>query len=58
MWKRKQRRIYLFKKAFDTYKQYKEHVIKETADEYKQKYSDFPQKLYNAMYNYNVLITD
>lgn len=45
-------------KAFDTYKQYKEHVIKETADEYKQKYSDFPQKLYNAMYNYNVLITD
>jgi len=41
--------------AFNTYKKYKEAVIKEVADEYKDK---IPQKLYSAMYKYEVEITD
>lgn len=44
--------------AFQAYKQFKENYIKEVADEYKQKYPNFPQNLYNAMYNYEVEITD
>ena len=39
-------------------KQFKESYIKQVADEYKQKYPNFPDKLYNAMYNYEVEITD
>lgn len=42
-------------KAFNVYKEYKEKIIKSVADEYKDK---IPQKLYNAMYNYIIEITD
>jgi hypothetical protein len=41
--------------AFEVYKSYKEHLIKEIADRYKNK---IPEKLYKAMYNYVVEITD
>lgn len=44
--------------AFEVYKKEKERYIKQVADEYKSKYHQFPQKLYNAMYNYQVEITD
>jgi len=42
-------------KAFNVYKEYKEKRIKEVADEYKNR---IPLKLYEAMYNYIVEITD
>jgi hypothetical protein len=42
-------------KAFEAYKTFKEKYIKEVADEYKNK---IPQKLYDAMYNWKVEITD
>lgn len=41
--------------AFLSYKQYKEQYIKNTADKYKDK---IPNKLYEAMYKYEVKITD
>jgi hypothetical protein len=41
--------------AFESYKKFKEQNIKEAADYYKDK---IPSKLYNAMYNYQVEITD
>lgn len=41
--------------AFNSYKQFKEKYIKEIADEYKYK---IPIKLYKAMHNYKVEITD
>ena len=41
--------------AFNAYKQFKETDIKRVADEYKDK---IPNKLYEAMYNYKVKITD
>jgi len=41
--------------AFSVYKTEKENYIKEVADEYKGK---IPQRLYKAMYNYVVEITD
>ena len=41
--------------AFFAYKQFKENYIKQVADEYKDK---IPQKLYDAMYRYEVEITD
>ncbi len=41
--------------AFYVYKRFKEKVIKQIADEYKDK---IPQKLYNAMYRYEVEIND
>lgn len=44
--------------AFYAYKEAKEEYIKEVADEYKKKYINFPQKLYNAMYTYEVEVTD
>ena len=44
--------------AFKAYKQAKESYIKQVADEYKLKYPTFPQKLYDAMYKYEVEITD
>lgn len=44
--------------AFNAYKEVKERYIKQIADEYKEKYPQFPVKLYNAMYNYQVEITD
>lgn len=44
--------------AFCAYKEAKEQYIKEVADEYKNKYPQFPQKLYEAMYNYEVEIDD
>ena len=44
--------------AFYAYKNFKESHIKQIADEYKSKYPNFPQKLYDAMYNYQVEITD
>lgn len=43
------------KKAFEVYKIEKEFYIKEIADLYKDK---IPEKLYNAMYAYQVEITD
>lgn len=36
----------------------KEKVIKEVADYYKNKYPKFPQNLYDALYAYEVEITD
>jgi len=41
--------------AFQAYKEFKESYIKQVADEYKSK---IPQKLYDAMYAYQVEITD
>ena len=41
--------------AFSAYKNFKENYIKEVADEYKDK---IPQKLYDAMYRYEVEIDD
>ena len=41
--------------AFYAYKQFKEDYIKQVADEYKD---NIPNKLYEAMYNYKVEITD
>ena len=41
--------------AFNAYKQFKENYIKQVADEYKDK---IPSKLYKALYNYEVEITD
>lgn len=41
--------------AFQCYKQFKEKVIKQVADEYKDR---IPQNLYDAMYRYKVEITD
>ena len=41
--------------AFNAYKKFKETEIKQIADEYKDK---IPNKLYEAMYNYEVEITD
>lgn len=41
--------------AFKVYKKHKENVIKLIADKYKNK---IPQKLYDAMYRYEVEITD
>lgn len=41
--------------AFQAYKEFKEKYIKQVADEYKDK---IPQKLYDAMYKYEVEITD
>lgn len=43
------------KEAFEKYKREKEKHIKEVADEYKFK---IPQKLYDALYKYEVEITD
>ena len=41
--------------AFYAYKVHKEKIIKQVADEYKEY---IPQKLYHALYNYEVEITD
>ncbi len=41
--------------AFEVYKQFKENYIKEVADYYKDK---IPSKLYDAMYRYEIDITD
>lgn len=50
--------FYTPEEAFYAYKKEKERIIKQIADEYAQKYPNFPSKLYNAMYNYQVEITD
>ena len=44
--------------AFNAYKVAKEEYIKEVADWYKEHYPKFPPKLYEAMHNYVVEITD
>ena len=44
--------------AFNWYKENKEEYIQKIADEYATKYPNFPQKLYDAMYTYQVEITD
>lgn len=44
--------------AFDVYKRSKEDYIKEVADEYRTTYCNFPKKLYDAMYSYEVNIDD
>ena len=41
--------------AFQAYQKYKENLTKQIADKYKDK---IPQKLYEALYNYKVEITD
>lgn len=41
--------------AFNAYKTFKESIIKQVADEYRDK---IPKKLYEAMYRYEVEITD
>lgn len=41
--------------AFQVYKEFKEKYIKQVAEEYKDK---IPQRLYDAMYNWQVEITD
>ena len=46
--------FYTKEEAFKAYKEYKEKYIRQIADEYKSKYPNFPQKLYDAMYNYQV----
>lgn len=59
--KKKQKSLGLFSTptdAFMAYKDFKESYIKQVADEYKSKYPNFPQRLYNAMYSYEVEITD
>ena len=45
----------LSEEAFKSYKTFKEKYIKQVADEYKDK---IPKKLYDAMYRYEVEITD
>lgn len=45
-------------KAFEAYKVEKENVIKKVADDYANKYPNFPKRLYEAMYSYKVEITD
>ena len=50
--------FYTKEEAFKAYKEYKEKYIRQVADEYKSKYPNFPIKLYEAMYNYEVEITD
>lgn len=44
--------------AFSTYKTFKESYIKQVADEYFEKYPNFPYKLLQAMYEYKVDIND
>ena len=44
--------------AYNSYKIAKESYIKQIANEYNQKYPNFPKKLYDAMYRYEVEITD
>lgn len=44
--------------AFAAYKSEKENYIKEVADYYRNRYPDFPLKLYRALYNYTVDIDD
>lgn len=44
--------------AFDAYKHAKESYIKQVANEYKSKYPNFPERLYQALINYEVEITD
>ena len=44
--------------CFNTYKKFKEKLIKDIAKEYKEKYPNFPKKLYNVMMNYIVDIND
>lgn len=41
--------------AFYSYKNFKERYIKQVANEYKDK---IPQKVYDAMYRYEIKITD
>ena len=45
----------LMKAFYEGYKPFKENYIKQVADEYKDK---IPQRLYDAMYNWKVKITD
>lgn len=58
---KKQKYLGLFaspEEAFEVYKKEKEAYIKKVADYYATKYSEFPKKIYNALYNYKVEITD
>ena len=53
--KTKSKRFNTIQEAFDCYKYNKEKIIKQVADEYKPY---IPKKLYDAMYRYEVEITD
>jgi len=43
------------KEAFNSYKVYKENFIQSIAESYKE---EIPNKVYKAMMNYNIEITD
>ena len=47
--------LHQVEEAFLTYKRFKENYIKQVADEYKNL---IPDKVYQALYNYKVEITD
>lgn len=47
--------FYSVEEAFNVYKEFKENYIKQVANYYKDK---IPTKLYDALYNYKVEITD
>ena len=47
--------LHQVEEAFLTYKRFKENYIKQVADEYK---NSIPDKVYQALYNYEVEITD
>jgi hypothetical protein len=48
-------RFTILEEAFKAYKEYKENLIKQIANTYKNK---IPKRLYDAMYRYEVEITD
>lgn len=45
-------------KAFYAYKEFKESHIRQVAENYKNKYDSFPKKLYEAMMNWKIEISD
>ena len=49
---------YTPEEAFCIYKTEREKIIQKVAEEYKGKYSNFPINLYNAMYSWEVEISD
>lgn len=51
-------RYYSISEAFNNYKSYKEKIIKNMANNYKNKYNNFPDKLYNSMINWEVYPDD
>lgn len=50
--------VFYTERSFLKYKEEKERYINEVANNYKNKYPKFPQKLHDAMMNYEVLEDD